>query len=119
MKLLAAEQEVNVMKVDLIALQPVLVQTGVEVAETLIIVNRESQEASVQREVVVGEEAIANEKATAAQAIKDECEGVVSPVPGDWRMSLTFLLSCQCCLASLCFSDLNATGELGTKEALI
>lgn len=69
-KLLSAETDVNAMKKDLIELQPKLVETGKEVEETLVIVNKETKEAEEKRKVVQGEEAIANEKATAAKAIK-------------------------------------------------
>ncbi len=38
-------------------------------------VAKETIEAEAKKEVVQGEEAAANEKAAAAKAIKDECEG--------------------------------------------
>lgn len=38
------------------------------------IVDQQTQEAEAKKVVVVGEEAVANEKAAAAKAIKDECE---------------------------------------------
>lgn len=65
------------MKQDLIALQPVLIQTGKEVAETLVVVNAESEAASITQLAVASEEAAADEKASAAQAIKDDCEGAL------------------------------------------
>uniref|UniRef100_A0A383V949 AAA+ ATPase domain-containing protein n=1 Tax=Tetradesmus obliquus TaxID=3088 RepID=A0A383V949_TETOB len=74
-KLLAAEGEVNVMKQELIDLQPKLIGTGKEVEETLRVVDAQTKEAAAKKEVVEGEEAIASEKAAAAKAIKDECEG--------------------------------------------
>ena len=74
-KLLSAEEQVGVMKQELIELQPKLIATGKEVEETLAIVARESEEAEKKRTVVQGEEAIASEKAAAAKTIKDECEG--------------------------------------------
>lgn len=40
-----------------------------------MIVDRETKEAEAKKVVVQGEEAVANEKAAAAKAIKDECEG--------------------------------------------
>lgn len=39
------------------------------------VVAKETIEAEAKKEVVQGEEAIANEKAASAKAIKDECEG--------------------------------------------
>ncbi|KAL0050690.1 hypothetical protein WJX82_005287 [Trebouxia sp. C0006] len=74
-KLLAAEGEVNVMKEELIQLQPKLIATGKEVEETLVVVNSQTEAAVAQKAVVQAEEAVASEKAAAAKAIKDECEG--------------------------------------------
>ncbi|KAA6419936.1 MAG: dynein heavy chain axonemal [Trebouxia sp. A1-2] len=74
-KLLAAEGEVNVMKEELIQLQPKLIATGKEVEETLVVVNSQTEAAVAQKAVVQAEEAAASEKAAAAKAIKDECEG--------------------------------------------
>ena len=54
------------MKDELIALQPVLIQTSKEVEETLVVVNKEAAEAAAKAEVVAGEEAIANEAAAKA-----------------------------------------------------
>jgi len=73
-KLLSAETQVEGMKKELIELQPVLIKTGKEVAETIIVVDKETIEANAKREVVQGEEAIASEKAEAAKAIMDECQ---------------------------------------------
>eukprot|EP00798_Chlamydomonas_sp_ICE-L_P008519 gene8518-4817_t len=72
-KLLAAEQDVNVMKKELIELQPKLVETGKEVEETLIVVAKETIEAEAQKVIVQADEASANTKAASAKAIKDEC----------------------------------------------
>ncbi|KAL3161683.1 hypothetical protein ABBQ38_008782 [Trebouxia sp. C0009 RCD-2024] len=77
-KLLAAEGEVNVMKEELIQLQPKLIATGKQVQETLIVVNSQTEAAVAQKAVVSAEEAAASEKAAAAKAIKDECEGELS-----------------------------------------
>ncbi|WZN65433.1 heavy chain of dynein [Chloropicon roscoffensis] len=73
-KLLNAEESVSVMKEELIALQPVLVKTSEEVEETLKVVDKETEQAEAKRAVVEKEEAVANVKAQAAKAIKDECE---------------------------------------------
>ncbi len=69
-KLLAAEGEVNVMKEELIQLQPKLIATGKEVEETLVVVNSQTEAAVAQKAGVQAEEAIASEKAAAAKAIK-------------------------------------------------
>lgn len=72
-KLLAAEGEVNVMKEELIQLQPKLIATGKQVQETLIVVNSQTEAAVAQKAVVSAEEAAASEKAAAAKAIKVCC----------------------------------------------
>ena len=69
-KLLAAEGEVNVMKEELIQLQPKLIATGKEVEETLVVVNSQTEAAVAQKAIVQAEEAAASEKAAAAKAIK-------------------------------------------------
>ena len=69
-KLLAAEGEVNVMKEELILLQPKLIATGKQVEETLVVVNSQTEAAVAQKAVVQAEEAAASEKAAAAKAIK-------------------------------------------------
>lgn len=69
-KLLAAEGEVNVMKEELIQLQPKLIATGKQVEETLVVVNSQTEAAVAQKAVVSAEEAAASEKAAAAKAIK-------------------------------------------------
>lgn len=50
-KLLAAESDVGVMKEELIALQPKLIETSKEVEVTIEVVDRETQEAEAKREV--------------------------------------------------------------------
>ena len=60
----------NVMKEELIQLQPKLIATGKEVEETLVVVNNQTEAAVAQKAVVQAEEAIASEKAAAAKAIK-------------------------------------------------
>ena len=74
-KLLSAEAQVEVMKRELIELQPVLVKTQGETEAMLVVIDRETVEANKKREVVSADEAVASEKAAAATAIKNECEG--------------------------------------------
>eukprot|EP01052_Picozoa_sp_SAG31_P052097 SAG31_NODE_12698_length_923_cov_1.514563_1_plen_205_part_10 len=68
------ESSVETMKEELIALQPELVKAQTETAEMMVVIERESEEANKVKEVVSGEEAIANGKAAEVQAIKDDCE---------------------------------------------
>ncbi|KAG2430891.1 hypothetical protein HXX76_009864 [Chlamydomonas incerta] len=99
-KLLAAEQDVGAMKEELIALQPKLIETGKEVEETLKIVDKQTQEAEAKKVVVQGEEAVANEKAAAAKAIKDECEA-------DLAVALPLLESALKALDTLTKADIT------------
>ncbi|GLI63290.1 hypothetical protein VaNZ11_006196 [Volvox africanus] len=99
-KLLSAEHDIGVMKEELIALQPKLIETGKEVEETLKIVDRQTQEAEAKKVVVVGEEAVANEKAASAKAIKDECEA-------DLAVALPLLESALKALDTLTKADIT------------
>jgi len=74
-KVMTAEKDVNVMKQELIDLQPKLEATSKEVEATLEVVNRETAAAEVTKAAVKKDEAIASEKAAAAKIIKDDCEG--------------------------------------------
>lgn len=58
------------MKGELIELQPKLVVAGHEVEQVLIVVNQQTREAEQKKTIVLGEEAIASEKAGVAKAIK-------------------------------------------------
>ena len=73
-KVINAERDVNIMKEELIALQPKLVQTSKEVAEALVVVDKETAAAQVTKDAVLKDEAAASEKAAAANAIKEDCE---------------------------------------------
>ena len=99
-KLLGAEKSVGDMKEELIALQPVLIQTSKEVEETLVVVNKETEEATAKAEVVQAEEAVANEKAAAAKKIKDDCEAELS-------VALPLLQSALKALDTLTKSDIT------------
>lgn len=73
-KLLSAEGQVEGMKIELIALQPKLVVAQKETADTMVIIEKSQKEAAAKKEVVQKDEALANEQATAAKSIKDECD---------------------------------------------
>ncbi|KAL3321293.1 Dynein heavy chain 3, axonemal, partial [Cichlidogyrus casuarinus] len=73
-KLEFAASQVGKMQVELRELQPQLVVTGKEVDELLKVINKETIEIEAQKEVVAADQEIANEAASAAKAIKDECE---------------------------------------------
>lgn len=73
-KLAFAESQVAVMRKDLEELQPQLKQAAEETDKMMKTIEVESGQAEEQRKVVSAEEAIANEKASQAQALKDECQ---------------------------------------------
>lgn len=73
-KLLSAASQVATMQMELEALQPKLIESSKKVDEIMIIVEKDSVEAAKVEKVVKADEAVANEQAMAAKAIKDECD---------------------------------------------
>ena len=97
------------MQKELEALQPKLKVASEEVAKMMIIIEKESKEVAQQEKIVKADEAVSNKQASAAQAIKDECDSDLAeaiPIlnsalaalntltPTD--ISLVRLLSCLC-----------------------
>lgn len=62
------------MQKELEDLQPQLVKSSEETDKMMIVIEKESKEVSKTSEVVAKDEAVANEQAGEAQALKDECE---------------------------------------------
>ena len=77
-KLQSAASQVSVMQQELTDLQPQLVIASKEVDEIMIVIEKESIEVAKVEKVVKADEAVANEQAMAAQAIKDECDEALS-----------------------------------------
>lgn len=73
-KLAFAESQVAIMRKDLEELQPQLKVAAEDTVKMMKTIEIESKQAEEQRAVVSAEEAIANEKASIAQALKDECQ---------------------------------------------
>ena len=73
-KLDSARSQVSQMQIDLQALQPQLVVASKEVDEIMVIIERDSIEVAKTEKVVKAEEVIANEQASVAKGIKDECD---------------------------------------------
>lgn len=73
-KLDSARSQVSQMQIDLKALQPQLVVASKEVDEIMVIIERDSIEVAKTEKVVKAEEVIANEQASVAKGIKDECD---------------------------------------------
>lgn len=69
-KLAFAESQVSIMQHDLEQLQPQLKQAAEETQAMMKTIETESKQAEEQRTIVSSEEAIANEKASQAQALK-------------------------------------------------
>ncbi|XP_014666536.1 PREDICTED: dynein heavy chain 7, axonemal-like [Priapulus caudatus] len=73
-KLHSAASQVSTMQEELTALQPQLVVASKEVDEIMVIVEKDSIEVAKVEKVVKADEAVANQQASAAKAIKDECD---------------------------------------------
>ncbi|XP_033990468.1 LOW QUALITY PROTEIN: dynein heavy chain 7, axonemal [Trematomus bernacchii] len=73
-KLESAADQVASMQVELEALQPQLLVASKEVDEMMVVIEHESVEVAETEKVVKVDEAVANEQAMAAKAIKDECD---------------------------------------------
>lgn len=73
-KLQSAADQVATMQVELEALQPQLLVASKEVDEMMVVIEHESVEVAETEKVVKEDEAVANEQAMAAKAIKDECD---------------------------------------------
>lgn len=73
-KLLNAASEVQVMQNELIALHPALQEAAANVKEIMAKVEIESEDVAKVETIVKADEAVANEQALAAQAIKDDCD---------------------------------------------
>ncbi|XP_075248722.1 dynein axonemal heavy chain 7-like isoform X2 [Convolutriloba macropyga] len=73
-KLQSAASDVGVMQKELNDLQPQLITASKDVDEMMVIIEKDSIEVAEKEKKVKVDEAVANEQATAAKAIKDECD---------------------------------------------
>ena len=73
-RLANAASQVATMQRDLTLLQPQLKEASKQVDELIVVIDKESKDAQVVEQAVKKEEASANESATAAKKIKDECD---------------------------------------------
>ncbi|MEQ2217200.1 Dynein heavy chain 7, axonemal [Xenoophorus captivus] len=62
------------MQTELEALQPQLLVASKQVDEMMVVIKRESKEVAETEKVVKEDEAVSNQQAMAAKAIKDECD---------------------------------------------
>ncbi|RMX38335.1 hypothetical protein pdam_00005508 [Pocillopora damicornis] len=68
------QDEVADMQKELEELQPQLVETAKENSKMMIVIEKESAEVEARSELVRKDEAVANQKASESQALKEECE---------------------------------------------
>ncbi|XP_047226085.1 dynein axonemal heavy chain 7 isoform X2 [Girardinichthys multiradiatus] len=73
-KLQSAADQVATMQIELEALQPQLLVASKQVDEMMVVIKRESKEVAETEKVVKEDEAVSNQQAMAAKAIKDECD---------------------------------------------
>ncbi|XP_046404632.1 dynein axonemal heavy chain 3 [Ischnura elegans] len=73
-KLDFASSQVSVMQDELTALHPQLVDTSEQTEKLMIKIEQDTVVVEAKKEIVGADEALANEAAAAAQAIKDDCE---------------------------------------------
>lgn len=73
-KLNSAASQVALMQYELEALQPQLKEASKQVDEMMLVIEKESLEVAKTEKIVKADEAVANEQAMAAKAIKDECD---------------------------------------------
>ena len=95
-----AEQQVDIMKNDIIALQPELEATSVETEQIMQKIEIDKVDVDAKKELVQADEAVANEAAMAAKAIKDECEA-------DLAVAMPALKSAVAALDTITGSDIS------------
>eukprot|EP00698_Gefionella_okellyi_P021809 TRINITY_DN713_c0_g3_i1.p1 TRINITY_DN713_c0_g3~~TRINITY_DN713_c0_g3_i1.p1 ORF type:complete len:2250 (-),score=595.98 TRINITY_DN713_c0_g3_i1:82-5835(-) len=99
-KLDETSSSVKEMQAELEALKPRLIQTQAETDQLMTRIEAESHEVSAVRTVVSAEEVVANKKADAAKAIRDECEA-------DLREAIPILESAISALDTLKPADIS------------
>uniref|UniRef100_F6UV59 Dynein axonemal heavy chain 7 n=1 Tax=Ornithorhynchus anatinus TaxID=9258 RepID=F6UV59_ORNAN len=109
-KLESAASQVSSMQTELEALRPQLQVASREVDEVMVIVERESAEVAKTERVVKADEAVANEQALAAKAIKDECDA-------DLAEALPILESALAALDTLTAQDITVVKSMKSPPA--
>uniref|UniRef100_A0A8C4ETJ4 Dynein, axonemal, heavy chain 7 n=1 Tax=Dicentrarchus labrax TaxID=13489 RepID=A0A8C4ETJ4_DICLA len=104
-KLESAADQVASMQVELEALQPQLIVASKEVDEMMVVIEHESVEVAKTEKVVKVDEAIANEQAMAAKAIKDECDA-------DLAVAMPILESALSALNTLTNQDITVVKSM-------
>ncbi|KAM9486845.1 dynein axonemal heavy chain 7-like [Clarias gariepinus] len=109
-KLNYASAQVATMQIELEALQPELRVASKKVDEIMVVVQHESVEVAKKEKVVSVEEAEANEKATAAKAIKDECDA-------DLAVAMPILQAAMSALDTLTQQDITLVKSMKNPPA--
>ncbi|XP_064624417.1 dynein axonemal heavy chain 3-like [Lineus longissimus] len=111
-KLDFAASQVSIMQAELKALQPELIQTSAETEKLMVKIEQDTVEVEAKKEVVGADEAVANEAAAAAQAIKDECEA-------DLAEAIPALEAAISALNTLKPSDITLVKSMKNPPALV
>uniref|UniRef100_A0A5F8HGP8 Dynein axonemal heavy chain 7 n=1 Tax=Monodelphis domestica TaxID=13616 RepID=A0A5F8HGP8_MONDO len=109
-KLDSAASQVATMQFELEALQPQLKVASKKVDEMMVIIEKESIEVAKTEKIVKADEAVANEQAMAAKAIKDECDA-------DLAEALPILESALSALDTLTAQDITVVKSMKSPPA--
>ncbi|KAK2526126.1 Dnah7 [Columba guinea] len=109
-KLESAASQVSLMQAELEALQPQLREASKEVDEMVAVIEKESLEVAKTEQVVKADEAVANEQAMAAKAIKDECDA-------DLAQAMPCLESALAALDTLTMQDITVVKSMKSPPA--
>ncbi|XP_044525004.1 dynein axonemal heavy chain 7 [Gracilinanus agilis] len=109
-KLDSAASQVATMQFELEALQPQLRVASKKVDEMMVIIEKESIEVAKTEKIVKADEAVANEQAMAAKAIKDECDA-------DLAEALPILESALSALDTLTAQDITVVKSMKSPPA--
>uniref|UniRef100_UPI003AAEEA19 dynein axonemal heavy chain 7 n=1 Tax=Centroberyx gerrardi TaxID=166262 RepID=UPI003AAEEA19 len=111
-KLESAAAQVATMQVELEALQPQLLVASKEVDEMMVVIEHESVEVAETEKVVKVDEAVANEQAMAAKAIKDECDA-------DLAIAMPILESALAALDTLTTQDITVVKSMKSPPTAV
>ncbi|XP_028992896.1 dynein axonemal heavy chain 7 [Betta splendens] len=111
-KLQSAADQVAAMQVELEALQPQLLVASKEVDEMMVVIEHESVEVAKTEKVVKDDEAVANEQARAAKAIKDECDA-------DLAEAMPILESALAALNTLTTQDITVVKSMKSPPTAV
>ncbi|XP_060113048.1 dynein axonemal heavy chain 7 [Heteronotia binoei] len=109
-KLESAASQVATMQSELEALQPQLRLASKQVDEMMVVIEKESLEVAKTEKIVKADEAVANEQAMAAKAIKDECDA-------DLAEALPILESALAALDTLTPQDITVVKSMKSPPA--